>query len=140
MGVKGRFGCSVLHYACEGGNVGLVQTLMQNHCMEINLRDDNDNTPLHVGASLSKGKLALCLINEFGSDPNMKGDVGRSVLHSACRGGNDGNPLEGQESNFTTVHYRLLPIFAIWMDTTVYTGIGHVFYKRIPTAKPLHYG
>ena len=64
---KGHFGQSMLHCACIGGNVGLVQTLIQNHSMEINLRDDNDNTPLHVAAFSGKDKVALCPIFDYGS-------------------------------------------------------------------------
>ena len=77
----------MLHSACQGGCVSLVQTLIREYKADINALDDQNNTPLHVAAFIGKAEVALCLINEFGCDPNVKGRVGRSVLHSACDGG-----------------------------------------------------
>ena len=88
------FGCSpiqdgltVLHYACAGGSVSLIQTLIREHKADVNARDEHNNTPLNVAAGSGKAEVAMCLIREFGSDPNVRGQVGRSVLHHACEGG-----------------------------------------------------
>ena len=50
INVKGSFGQSLLHFACSGGDVSLVQTLIRDHKADINVRDDQNNTPLHVAA------------------------------------------------------------------------------------------
>lgn len=33
-------------------------------------------------------EVALALVSEFGCDIEVKGNLGRSLLHSACKGGN----------------------------------------------------
>ena len=55
LSVKGRFGRSLLHCACEGGSVNLVQTLIREYKADINACDDQNNTPLHLAAVCSKG-------------------------------------------------------------------------------------
>ena len=88
INVKGYSGRSLLHYACYGGDVSLVQTLIRDYKADINARDDENNTPLHVAALGGKKEVALFLINEVDCDINVKDDLGRSLLHSACNGGN----------------------------------------------------
>ena len=73
INVKGNFGWFLLHKACDGGNISLVQTLIRDHKADINARDDNNNTPLHVAALHGKKEVALYLINEVGCDINVKG-------------------------------------------------------------------
>ena len=85
--VKGRFGRSVLHHACEEGSVSLVQTLIREYKADAYARDDQNDTPLNVAGFSGKADIALSLINEFGCDPNVRGQFGRSVLHNACEGG-----------------------------------------------------
>ena len=88
--VRGHFGRTVLHHACSGGNVNLVQTLIQEHKADVNERDNENDTPLHVAALAGKADVALLLISEYGCDPNpnVRGQFGRTVLHDACSGGN----------------------------------------------------
>ena len=38
---------TLLHWTCKGGNVSLVQTLIQDNKTDINARDDKNDTPLH---------------------------------------------------------------------------------------------
>ena len=78
----------MLHFACQGGNVSLVQTLIRDHKADINTRDDQNNMPLHVATSCGKNEVTLFLINEVGCDINIKGSIGRSSLQFACNGGN----------------------------------------------------
>ena len=82
--VKGKFGRSLLHHACGGGNVSLVRKLILEHKADVNARDDENNTPLHVAAFCGKEEVVLALINEFGCDTKVKGKFGRSLLHHAC--------------------------------------------------------
>ena len=86
--VKGQFGRSLLHNACNGGNVSLVKTLIRDFNADITARNDNKNMPIHVAALAGKHEVVLTLINEFGCDPTVKGQFGRSLLHNACNGGN----------------------------------------------------
>ena len=86
--LKGFNGRSLLHDACQGGNVTLVQTLIREHKADISARDDTNNIPIVIAARYGKLEVALCLINEFGYDTNLRGIDGRSLLHDACEGGN----------------------------------------------------
>ena len=54
--VRGALGRSLLHSACNGGSVNLVRTLIREHNADINARDDENNTPLHVAAFVVKMK------------------------------------------------------------------------------------
>ena len=76
---------SLLHSACQGGSVSLVQTLIQKHNADTNAKNDQNNTPLHIAALNGKEEVAFALINEFGCDTSIKGFNGWSLLHSACR-------------------------------------------------------
>ena len=82
---KGHLGRTLLHSACIGGNVSLVQTLILKYNVVVNARDEQNDTPLHLAG---EAKLVLMLINEFQCDPNVRGYLGRTLLHSACSGGN----------------------------------------------------
>ena len=79
-------GRTVLHDACKGGCVALVGTLIRDHNADVNAQDKLNNTPLHVAAQYDEA-VALALINEFGCDINIKCLLGRTVLHSASKGG-----------------------------------------------------
>ena len=79
--VKGR---SLLHIACEMGNINLVQRLSLDHKADVTARDDEGNTPLHVAAKSGREDVVLSLIKGFGCDVHVTGHLGRSLLHSAC--------------------------------------------------------
>ena len=88
LGLKCKTGRTALHYACQGGSVSLVQTLIREHKVDANARDDQNNTPLNLAASSGEADVALSLINDLGCDPNVRGQFGWTVLHDACQGGN----------------------------------------------------
>ncbi len=47
---KGFLGTSLLHCACQGGNVSLVRTLICEYKADVKARGDHNITPLHVAA------------------------------------------------------------------------------------------
>jgi len=73
----------VLHATCYGGDIDLVQTLINEHKCEVNAVNDEGKMPLNVAAWNGKGEIALCLINVYSCDPSVKGKFGGSVLHAA---------------------------------------------------------
>ena len=85
--MRGYLGRSLLHNACEGGSVSLVQTLIRQQKADVNDRDDQNNMPFHVAAFAGKAEVVLTLINDFGCDPNVRGNRSRSLLHNTCLGG-----------------------------------------------------
>ena len=86
--IQGR---SLLHIACEEGNISLVQTLILDGKADVTARDNEGNTPLHVAAMSGREnfKLIFVLIKEFGCNVTVKGHMGRSPLHLACLLGKD---------------------------------------------------
>ena len=62
--VKGQFGRSLLHHACQGGNVSLVQMLMSTyeHLSPL-VVDEDGNTPLHLCASFGLSNCAESLLS-----------------------------------------------------------------------------
>ena len=80
---KGQDGYTALYYSCSNGNVGLVRALVK-HKANVNARTDSGDTPLHVAAQYSQYQVTMALINTFNCDINVKGQLGRSLLHSAC--------------------------------------------------------
>ena len=66
--VKGYKGQSVLHFACIGGSVSLVQTLIREYKVDVNARDDNNDTPLCLAAKAGKVEVALALITQCSND------------------------------------------------------------------------
>ena len=78
---KGQYGYTALHYACRYGHVDIVKILIK-HKANVNARTDSDDTPLHLAAIY--GKIEV-FIAELSIDMiNVKGHLGRSLLHSAC--------------------------------------------------------
>ena len=85
--VKGWYGRTLLHSACEGGCLNLVRRLIQDHNADVYARDDENDTPLHLAAHKGKEDIAIALINEFSCSTSVKDRSGRTVLHSACEQG-----------------------------------------------------
>ena len=80
---KNKDGYTALHYSCRYGHVDILRTLI-NHNADITARTDSDDTPLHVAAQYDQLQVVITLVHEFNCDINVKGHLGRSLLHSAC--------------------------------------------------------
>ena len=91
---KGHDGYTALHYSCGSGNVGVVKALVKNKA-NVNVKTNSGDTPLHVAAQYSHFQITMALINTFNCDINVKGQFGRSLLHSACASsGFDGSVVD----------------------------------------------
>ena len=86
--VKGHKGQSLLHVACEEGNISLVRTLIRDGKADVTARDDEGNAPLHVAALSGEKDTVFGLIGEFHCDQSVKGYKGWSLIHFASAGGN----------------------------------------------------
>ena len=65
---KGFKGKSLLHFACKGGNVSLVRTLVQAFNADITAQDQDGNTCLHISANNNRREVALLLLDELASE------------------------------------------------------------------------
>ena len=64
--VKDHKGRSLLHIACEEGDISLVRTLINDGKADVTLRDIKGKTPFDIAFNNSSGEeLALVLMNEF---------------------------------------------------------------------------
>ena len=75
---------ALLHFSCERGYVGIVRTLVTERKADICAITNSGDTPLHVAARYGQFHVTMALIYEFNCDINVKGQLGRSLLHSAC--------------------------------------------------------
>ena len=82
-------GYSVLHYACAGGSLGMVQALVAQGA-EMSLRSQDGNTPLLVAATWGRMNIVqwlLWLLKQKSSSPARKGNGGEAALLKAAEGG-----------------------------------------------------
>ena len=68
--VIGDNGETLLHIACEVGNVNLVKCLIHKHKADVKARDYGNQTPIDAAAYSDKAEVVTCLIDVFGCDPN----------------------------------------------------------------------
>lgn len=79
-----EFGRTPLHTAVEKGNLRAVEALLQGKATDLNLRDHEGMTPLHL--AIAQGEKALSLIKlllDKGADINAQDRDGNTPLHYA---------------------------------------------------------
>lgn len=87
---------TMLHFACEKGNVQIVNTLLKYGGLT-DLGDANGNTALHVACGNNKKDIAEVLLNKNPRLLNTQNNLGSTALHTAAFRG-----------YFTIVHFLLL--------------------------------
>ncbi|XP_071105461.1 uncharacterized protein [Haliotis cracherodii] len=80
-----KYGNSVLHHACVGGNKAIVQHLVSPS--NINTRGENGLTPVMMAAAQGHQSVFDLLVSKE-ADLTLVDKYGNSVLHHACVGGN----------------------------------------------------
>ncbi|XP_048247528.1 uncharacterized protein LOC124148073 [Haliotis rufescens] len=78
-------GHSLLHHACQGGNMAIVQHLLSDS--NINQRGMHGWTPIMV-AAVKGHKSVFDFLESAGADLSLASTSGHSLLHLACQGGN----------------------------------------------------
>lgn len=78
-------GSTALHYACETGNVDIVECLMEDKNMKPNIRDVNGRTPLLVAAYFRRNEAVYYLLRRCGRlvDMTVVDKYGYGLLHFA---------------------------------------------------------
>ncbi|XP_046582158.1 ankyrin repeat domain-containing protein 17-like [Haliotis rubra] len=77
---------NILHEACVGGDVGIVNYIVSTDIVDINSRGKYDRTPVMVAAEFGHIDVLELLVRE-GGDVNLRSDAGNTILHAACLGG-----------------------------------------------------
>ncbi|XP_046370254.2 ankyrin-2-like [Haliotis rufescens] len=77
----------ILHLACKGGNIEIVNYLLTEALVDINSTDENNYTPAIIAATAGHRNVFDLLVVK-GADLTILGDDDNSVLHAASLGGN----------------------------------------------------
>ncbi|XP_048237152.1 serine/threonine-protein phosphatase 6 regulatory ankyrin repeat subunit A-like [Haliotis rufescens] len=85
MSVYNVYRDTILHLACEGGNISIVQSLLLR--IDVNIRGKNGRTPVMAAAVAGKKDVFDFLISKK-ADLTLTDDNKNNILHLACRGGN----------------------------------------------------
>ena len=62
--------------------------MINDYSAECNVRDNQNNLPIHIAAFCGREEVVTLLINEFGCDVKDTGYESRPVLHRACESAN----------------------------------------------------
>jgi len=94
-----------IHNAVENGKIDIVRQLLHENPHLVNLKDSDNDAPLHIAAWQRKTKIAGLLLS-YEADVNAHGDSGRTPLHYAVE--SDSKPLikllidKGADSRLTS--------------------------------------
>ncbi|XP_067653188.1 serine/threonine-protein phosphatase 6 regulatory ankyrin repeat subunit A-like [Haliotis asinina] len=80
-------GDNILHWACRGGNVKIVNYILMQNIVDINGKGDEEMTPVMLAAHHGKREVFDILFKQ-GADLSVIDGNGDNILHWACRGGN----------------------------------------------------
>ena len=72
-----------LHYACDEGNLKIVEILINAHC-DTNIKNNNKQTPLYLSAKKDYFDINKKLI-ESGAELNLEDTEKNSPLHYVCK-------------------------------------------------------
>ncbi|XP_046577421.1 putative ankyrin repeat protein RF_0381 [Haliotis rubra] len=78
---------TILHVACQGGNVEIVKAILTHHTVDINSRAMSGWTPVMYAVSDGQKDVFDVLVEE-GADLSQVSNDKESILHMACGGGN----------------------------------------------------
>jgi len=85
INVKGDWGRTALHFACNKGHIQSARILM-HHSADIDAEDTDRWTPLHHANNKMQIECIKLLV-ERGANVNAKDGLGLTPLHHACRDG-----------------------------------------------------
>ncbi|MBU4334196.1 MAG: ankyrin repeat domain-containing protein, partial [Candidatus Omnitrophica bacterium] len=79
---KDEIGKSPLHWAAGKNQLEIIKVLLDEYNIDVNIRNANNGTPLHVAASQANPKAAIILI-EHGAEIDARTLNGSTPLHFA---------------------------------------------------------
>lgn len=80
-------GYSLLHAAASYNQLTLLRTLVQTYGVDVNIKDEEGETPIFAAESLSAVK---CLVEELGADTSVQNEEGTTAEENAFANMDDG--------------------------------------------------
>ena len=77
-------GDKLLHVACQWGNVEIVKYLVIEEQGDVNVQNQNSNTPIHVACRWANLDIVVFLVSGQHCDMNVQNRGGNTPLHIAC--------------------------------------------------------
>ncbi|XP_067660154.1 putative ankyrin repeat protein RF_0381 [Haliotis asinina] len=74
---------TILHMACEGGNIEIIKYILNQDIVDIDSQDINGQTPAMIPASNGNMDVLEILV-EAGADLSLEREDGETILHVAC--------------------------------------------------------
>ncbi len=84
---RGYQGQTILHQACAGGLVELVQILLTDYLLDPMSVDDYGSTALHLAALNGREQVVNLLITKYKCPVNCRNNTNKTPLHFACEKG-----------------------------------------------------
>ncbi|XP_071085584.1 ankyrin repeat domain-containing protein 50-like [Haliotis cracherodii] len=81
-----KMGNNILHVACRGGHVKIVEHILSQEDIDVNCRGQYGGTPLMISAFDGHRELFDLLVTK-GADATLVCNKGNTILHVACIGG-----------------------------------------------------
>ncbi|XP_067660111.1 putative ankyrin repeat protein RF_0381 [Haliotis asinina] len=78
---------TILHVACQGGNVEIVKVIITSNAVYINSREKGGSIPV-MSAARAGHKAVFDILVEAGADLSLVNNNKETILHVACQGGN----------------------------------------------------
>jgi ankyrin repeat protein len=93
VNIKGQFGNTILHYACNKINylpLEIFKVLIETQGCDVNVQANSNNTPIYCALYCfdpchGDMNVLTYLLNQKGVNGNIKGQFGDTLLHYACQ-------------------------------------------------------
>ncbi|XP_067653208.1 putative ankyrin repeat protein RF_0381 [Haliotis asinina] len=83
-------GDNILHLACRGGHVKIVNYILMQNIVDINAKNSDGETPVMLAANSGEREVFdILLLLESGADPSLVNRDGDNALHLACMRGDE---------------------------------------------------
>ncbi|XP_067653298.1 putative ankyrin repeat protein RF_0381 [Haliotis asinina] len=86
MSVVDKYGLNILHSACQGGDVEMVNYVLSNEKVDVNGKVECGGTPVMLAARTGHLKVVQMLVSKD-ADLSLVNKRGENILHASCRGG-----------------------------------------------------
>ena len=83
--VRDEKGRTLLHYACENGDLSVINCLINEQGCSLDVKDNSDKTPIHSTCDINVVKYLLQYLPNY--KPGVSGDPNDEILFFACKFG-----------------------------------------------------